>query len=173
MAKIALWDEFWLELDASTRFTIVTVSLLFWVLFNSSLVYFLLGPKFSQQINRLKLFILNLIGAIFSTLIISKMPTPLPECELKPKEWKSATGITSYFRKMIAQSLDETFRLSWASLVKLLSSWFIIFLVLMIIFSFIFYLNFDHKLRKKLALSQVILGIILIIIMYFSMNHLC
>ena len=173
MAKVALWDTFWLELDATSRATIVGTLLFFWVLFNSSVVYYYLGPTLVQQVNRFKLLVLNIISAVITTFLVSEMPTPIPDNKLQPRVWKSGIGLTSFFRNIVAKSLDEIFRLSWASLVKLLSIWFIIFVILMILFSFIFYLRSEAKLRKSLAISQIFLAIIIIFVLHFSMICLC
>ena len=173
MSKVALWDEFWLELSLENRASIIFLILFFWITFNSSFVYYLLGPKNVQSVNRLKIFITNSIGSLIATYFISGTPTPQPDCALQPKQWKSATGITSYFRKMVAQQVDEMLRLSWASLVKLFSLWLVIFMVSTMVLSFILQPKIEKSVRKKLAYKQIILSLIVLFILHFSVNYLC
>lgn len=173
MSKVALWDEFWLELSLENRAAIIFLILFFWVIFNSSFVYYLLGPKNVNSVNRLKIFITNSIGSLIATYFVSGTPTPLPDCPLQPKQWKSATGITSFFKKMVAQQVDEMLRLSWASLVKLFSLWLVIFMVSTMVLSFVMHPKIDRMVKKKLAYEQIILSLIVLSILHFSVNYLC
>lgn len=173
MSKVALWDEFWLELSLENRASIICIVLFFWIIFNSSFVYYLLGPKNVASVNRLKIFITNLASSLIATYFISGTPTPQPDCTLQPKQWKSATGITSFFKKMVAQQVDEMLRLSWASLVKLFSLWLVIFMVSSMVLSFVFHPKIEKQIRKKLAYMQVILSLVVLFILHFSVNYLC
>lgn len=173
MTKVTLWDEFWLELSLENRASIIFIILFFWIIFNSSFVYYLLGPKNVASINRLKIFLMNFSGSLIATYFISGTPTPQPDCQLQPKQWKSATGITSFFKKIVAQQVDEMLRLSWASLVKLFSLWLVIFIVSTMVLSFIVHPKIDKKIKKKLAYYQIILSLIVLLILHFSVNYLC
>lgn len=173
MTKVALWDEFWVELSLENRVSIVFLILFFWIIFNSSFIYYLLGPKNVNSVNRLKILITNFVGSLVATYFISGTPTPQPDCALQPKQWKSVTGITSFFKKIVAQQVDEMLRLSWASLVKLFSLWLVIFMVSTMVLSFIFHPRVEKKIKNKLAYMQIILSLIVLLILHFSVNYLC
>lgn len=173
MQKQAFWDDYWLEIDENSRLVLLLFLLFFWVLFNSSFIYFYLGPKFIERLNRFKIIFLNSVSAIISAYFVSDLPTPSPDCNLSFKDWKSATNIPALLRKVVTRSLDELFKSSWSSLSKYITIWLILFSILSIVFSFVFYRSFDNKERKEIALGSVLLSVITICILQFSVSYLC